>query len=143
MPTPFFGAIPDDCLYDPAHDMWLRKLGGDVLHIGASAFGVHLAGEVIAFTSKPRNATVLRGRGMGTIECRKTVLAVHAPISFILLQGNDDAEEHPAHINLDPYGKGWMAQVKASAWAQESALLLDAPAYRRHILHLDPEARFV
>lgn len=41
---------------DPEHDMWVRELPAGELLIGATAFGIHLAGEIIAFTSKPNGA---------------------------------------------------------------------------------------
>jgi glycine cleavage system H protein len=79
---------------------------------------------------------------MGTVECRKTVLAVHAPISFILLEGNEAAEERPRRVNSAPYSDGWMARARPTNWAEEKPLLVDAAAYRRHILAIEPEARF-
>lgn len=140
--TPFTGSIPDDLLYYPGHDMWVREIGEDEVLIGATSFGIFLAGEIIAFTSKPKGAEVELSRGMGTVECRKTVLAVHAPISFVLLEGNDAAEERPKLVNVDPYGKGWMARARATRWAEEKLTLIDAAAYRQHILKIEPEASF-
>ena len=141
--TPFTGTIPDDLLYYPDHDMWVRNLPGGEVLIGATAFGIHLAGEVIAFTSKPNGATVARGRGMGTVECRKTLLAVHAPISFILLEGNEAADERPKLVNVEPYGLGWMARGQPTNWAEERGMLVDAAVYRAHVQKIDPEAGFV
>lgn len=138
---PFHGRIPADRLYCPRYDMWVQEAGGGVL-IGATSFGIFLAGEIIAFTAKPKGAEVGIGRGLGTVECRKTVLAVHAPISFRLLAGNEAAEERPAAINLDPYGAGWMARGVALDWAGERPQLVDAAAYRRHVLAVEPEASF-
>lgn len=123
--------------------MWVREIGDGEVLIGASSFGIFLAGEIIAFTSKPKGAEVAIGRGMGTVECRKTVLAVHAPISFILLEGNDAAEECPKLVNVDPYGAGWMARARPLRWAEEKPALLEAAAYQRHILGIEPEASFV
>ena len=138
--TPFSGSIPDDRLYCPQYDMWVQDAGGGEVLIGATSFGVFLAGEIIAFTSKPNGAKVDLGRGMGTVECRKTVLAVHAPISFVLLEGNEAAEERPSLVCRDPHGAGWMARGRPTRWAEEVATLLDAAAYRRHILAIEPEA---
>jgi glycine cleavage system H protein len=138
--TPFSGSIPDDLLYYPDHDMWVRELPDGEVLIGATAFGIHLAGEIIAFTSKPNGAEVARGRGMGTVECRKTVLALHAPLSFVLIEGNEAAEERPKLVNRDPYGEGWMARGRPQAWVDERGLLIDAAAYRAHVLKIDPEA---
>ncbi len=140
--TPFSGSIPDDRLYCPQYDMWVQELGNGEVLIGATNFGVFLAGEIIAFTAKPNGAEVEIGRGMGTVECRKTVLAVHAPISFILLEGNEAAEERPKFINSAPYGVGWMARARASNWAEERVTLVDAAAYRQHILSIEPDASF-
>ena len=140
--TPFQGEIPDDRLYCPHANMWVKESAEGEVLIGVCRFGLFLAGDLIAFTSKPKEAEVARGRGMGTVESRKTVMAVHAPISFILLQGNDDAEENPRLILQDPYGAGWMARAKPQDWANERAHLLSAEAYRAHILTLEPEARF-
>lgn len=141
--TPFTGSIPDDRLYYPEHDMWVQEVDNDQVLIGATSFGIFLAGEIIAFTSKPNGAQVDLGRGMGTVECRKTVLAVHAPISFTLLEGNEKAEERPGLINTDPYAAGWMARVNPTRWAGEKSQLLDAAAYRQHVLNIEPEATFV
>ncbi len=139
--TPFRGSIPDDRLYCPRHDMWVQARDGEVL-IGATRFGIFLSGEIIAFTAKPNGAQIAAGRGMGTVECRKTVLAVHAPVSFVLLEGNEVAEEFPAIVGRDPHGAGWMARGRPTGWAAESAGLLGAAAYRAHILTIEPGARF-
>jgi glycine cleavage system H protein len=140
--NPFRGAVPDGLLYDIASDTWLRREGEDVV-IGATAFGIFLAGEVIAFTGKPKGAEVERTRGLGTVECAKTVLAVHAPVSFVLLEANEAAEERPAMVNRDPYGAGWMVRGRPTAWDAERELLTDSAGYRAHVRRLEPAAEFL
>lgn len=138
----FRGAIPDGLLYDTRYDMWVRE-DGEELVIGATSLGIFHAGEIIAFTAKPRGAEVDNGRGLGTVECAKTVLAVHAPVSFVLTQANEAAEESPALVNRDPYGQGWMVRGRARNWDADRAALVDAAAYRDHVLALEPNAEFV
>uniref|UniRef100_Q47F26 Glycine cleavage H-protein n=1 Tax=Dechloromonas aromatica (strain RCB) TaxID=159087 RepID=Q47F26_DECAR len=140
--TPFTGSIPDDRLYSPHYDMWVQPGDNGEVLIGATSFGIFLAGEIIAFTAKPNGAEIEIGRGMGTIESRKTVLAVHAPISFVLLEGNETAEERPTVVNKAPYDAGWMARARPTNWPEDSATLVDAKAYRAHILKIEPEASF-
>jgi glycine cleavage system H protein len=137
--SPFSGAVPDDLLYDPNHDMWIRREDAEVV-IGATSFGIFLAGEIIAFTAKPKGAEIERDRGLGTVECAKTVLAVHAPLSFVLLEANEAAEERPAMLNRDPYVTGWMVRGRPSAWEAESSRLVDAVSYRAHIRRIEPDA---
>jgi glycine cleavage system H protein len=139
---PYHGRIPDDLLYDPEYDMWVRAAGDEVV-IGASSFGVFLAGEIIAFTAKPKGAEVALGRGLGTVECAKTVLAVHAPISFVLLEANEAAEERPAILNRDPYEAGWMVRGRPLAWEAERGRLVDAASYRAHVRRTEPTAEFL
>lgn len=138
---PFHGTVPGDRLYDPEHDMWVRpEDDGDTVRIGATAYGVHLAGKIIAFTAKPHGARVENGRGMGTVECAKTVIAIHAPIGFELLESNEAVEENPDLLNRDPYGAGWMALVRPNDWLHDMGRLVDARTYKRHIRRADPEA---
>ena len=139
--SPFRGAVPDGLLYDTTHDMWVRREGEGVV-IGATAFGIFLAGEIIAFTAKPKGAEVGLGRGLGTVECAKTVLAVHSPVSMVLSQANEDLEERAAPVNSDPYGAGWMVRGRPVAWETECRRLADSAAYRAHILQQEPEAEF-
>jgi glycine cleavage system H protein len=136
----FHGAIPDGLLYDTRYDMWVRREGEKIV-IGATAFGVFLAGRVIAFTAKPKGAEVGRGRGLGTVESAKTVIAVHGPVSFVLEEPNEFAEERPQLINDDPYGAGWMVRGRPLAWEGEAGDLVDAAAYQAHVLRLEPDAR--
>ena len=139
---PFHGAVPDGLLYDTRYDMWVRReAGADEVLIGITAFGVFLAGEIIAFTAKPKGAEVDCGRGLGTVESRKTVLAVHAPCSFTLIESNEALEERPAPINGDPYA-AWLVRGVPRDWESDREHLVDAAAYRAHILAIEPEASF-
>lgn len=141
---PFHGRIPDDRRYDPEYDMWVKlEADGNTVRIGASAYGIHLAGEIIGFTAKPRGASIDRGRGLGTVECAKTVIAIHAPIAFELIEGNESAEERPALLNRDPYASGWMVIGRPRDWTNDSGRLVDAAAYRTQILRSEPDAEFV
>jgi glycine cleavage system H protein len=137
----FSDSIPEDRLYCPQSDTWVIHDELGEVRIGATCFGVHRAGELVAFTARPEGAEIRRGKGMATVECHKTVLAVHAPISFRLIAGNAMAEKMPSLIDSSPYTDGWMVRGRPLDWETESVLLCDADAYRRHVLSIDPEAR--
>ena len=133
---PFRGIIPADRRYDTLHDMWVLR-EGDAVVIGTTAFGLHLSGKIIAFTAKPRGAEVVAGRGLGTVESAKTVLAVHAPVSLVLEVANEAAEERPQLINDDPYGAGWMVRGRPLAWDAQVPALVDAATYAAHVRVID------
>ena len=137
---PYQGAVPDGYLYDCNYDMWV-KCDGEAVIVGITRFGVFMAGEIITFTGKPKGAIVDYGRGLGTVESAKTVLAVHSPLSLILHEVNEGLEERPAPINADPH-LAWLIRGTPADWETESQQLVDADAYRRHILSVEPEACF-
>jgi glycine cleavage system H protein len=143
MPDSFRGLIPLDRLYHPEHDMWVLPEDDGTIIIGATAYGIHRAGKIIGFTCKPKGACVETGRGMATIECAKTVIAVHAPIAFDLLEANETVEETPGLLNLDPYGAGWMARGQSHDWLRDMNVLLDGKHYRKHIRRADRLAEFL
>ncbi len=138
---PFHGTVPDGLLYDTRYDMWVRR-EGEAVTIGITSFGIFLAGEIIAFTGKPKGAQVDFGRGLGTVESAKTVLALHAPIAFVLDEVNESLEERPGPINRQPY-EAWLVRATPRNWMSDSARLVDAAAYRAHILSIEPEAAFI
>jgi len=137
---PFRDTLPTDLLYDRQRNMWVRPGVDGQVEIGATAFGLFLAGEVIAFTPKPKGAEIDLGRGLGTIETGKTVLAVHCPLSLRLDESNDAAEESPALLERDPYRSGWMIRGTPRHWDMERLRLVDATAYRIHCLSIEPTA---
>lgn len=139
---PFRGRIPDELRYDPNWDMWARREGDEVV-VGATAYGVSLIGEVLAFTPKPLGAEANAGRGLGTVESAKTVLAIHTPVGLRITVCNEAAENRPSLINQDPYGAGWMVRGIPLDWEKDAARLVDASAYREHILSGDPSAEFL
>ena len=85
--------------------------GGTISTDGSTAY------RSVASPGYTHDRHVMLGRGLGTVESAKTVLALHAPLSFVLTMANDAAEEHPALLNLEPYGSGWMVRGRPLDWA--------------------------
>lgn len=132
MHTPFTGSIPDHLLYNIEWNMWVRRDPESVV-VGATSYGIFLAGNVIAFTAKPRGARVERGRSLGTVECAKTVLAVHAPVGFVLDEANEALEHTPQQLLEDPYA-AWMVRGTPLDWPADAATLVDALTYRAYVV---------
>ena len=43
-------------------------------------------------------------------------------------------------LNREPYERGWMVRARPRNWAADRVELVDAVAYRRHIVQLDARA---
>jgi glycine cleavage system H protein len=135
----FRGRIPAGLLYDKRNDLWLRAEGGEIV-IGATSYGAHIAGEIIAFTPKQPGREIETGRSLGVVEVAKTLIAVHAPLTLRVTARNESAIAAPSLINSDPYGEGWMLRAEPLRWQAERGELVDREAYVEHVLALEPDA---
>jgi glycine cleavage system H protein len=124
--------FPDELAYTPEH-VWAR-VEGDLVTIGLSSFGQDLAGKM-AFVEVPRTGrTVAKGEPFMSMESGKWVGRVKAPVTGTVAEANEELEWESDVVNKDPYGKGWLAKIKASNLADLSDLLkTDSPAFAAHI----------
>jgi glycine cleavage system H protein len=119
--------IPQNLLYTKDHE-WVR-LDGDTAVIGVTDFAQGELGDVV-FVQLPSVGTkVQQGQSLGTIEAVKAVADIYSPISGEVTAVNSALNEKPELMNQDPYGNGWVAQIKVSNFAAERSHLLDPAAY--------------
>jgi glycine cleavage system H protein len=64
------------------------------------------------------------------IESTKSVSDIYAPLTGVVQSVNDALAEQPELVNRDPYGEGWMFEVRCAEPSEIDALL-DASGYRR------------
>ena len=122
-----------DALYYTAEHIWARA-EGDLVTIGLSQFGQELAGR-IAYVEAPRaGRAVAKGEPFMSMESGKWVGRVKAPVSGTISEANEELEWESDVVNKDPYGKGWLARIKASNPAELSELLRPgSPEFAAHI----------
>jgi len=123
-----FARLPDDRLYAPEQDLWVRFEAGGLARVGATHF-VAEHGRFMVFTPRPVGTAVERDRSLGVMETAKTAVAIHAPISGRIVRINDALVDDVAPVERDPYGEGWMFVVEPSCADAERAGLLAAADY--------------
>ena len=107
MPTHY----PEDRLYH-RDALWLQLLEGDEALIGINHYAQNSLGEVV-FLDLPRVGTTIRcDTPLGTVESRKAVSDMIAPIDGTVLEINARLRNEPILINGDPYGEGWALRVR-------------------------------
>lgn len=126
--------IPEDLKYTAEHE-WV-KTGGD-LDEGVARIGItdHAQSELgdIVFVELPEpGTTITAGEACGEVESTKSVSDLYAPISGEVSARNDALETKPETVNSDPYGEGWLFEVRYEGAAALDGLL-DANAYREAI----------
>jgi len=124
--------FPDELYYTKEH-IWAR-VEGDLVTIGLSHFGQDLAGR-IAYVEVPRTGrAVAQGEPFMSMESGKWVGRVKAPVSGTIAEANEELEWESEVVNKDPYGKGWLARIKATDTAELGSLLRPgSPEFAAHI----------
>jgi glycine cleavage system H protein len=119
--------LPDDLFYDAEKHVWAKPMGEDVVRVGMNTVAGKLSGgklNAVTVKTKSIGAEIAKGKSLATVESSKYVGPVPAPVGGILLKGNDKLAADPNLAIRDPYGEGWIAEIKASRWEEEKAALL-------------------
>jgi glycine cleavage system H protein len=118
--------LPEDVRFTDEHE-WARQ-EGDHVKVGISDYAQDQLGDIV-FVELPETGSVLnRGEEFGTVESVKTVSEIYMPIGGQIIAVNEELADHPEYVNTDPYGKGWMIEIKPSD-PEEMKMLLDRDAY--------------
>jgi glycine cleavage system H protein len=119
---------PQDLRYTAEHE-WVRVGSDGVARVGVTAFAQDALGDIVYVSLPAVGDSVVAGDSCGEVESTKSVSDVYAPISGEIVAVNATLDTAPELVNTDPYGEGWMYDVKLTdAGAAES--LLDLAAYR-------------
>src|ERR1700690_1328605 len=112
---------PKTLKYQKSHE-WLSADGV----VGISDHGQKEITDVV-FVEPPKvGRTVKQGEACCVVESVKAAFDIYAPVSGEVVAVNADAAKNPALVNQEPYGKGWLFKIKASAPREADALM--APA---------------
>ena len=122
--------IPADLRYTADHE-WIRRTGEDTVRVGITDFAQSSLGDVVFVQLPEGGATVAAGESFGEVESTKSVSDLYAPLSATVVAVNSDLEASPQLINSDPYGAGWLLELRADSAVLEQgwATLLDPEAY--------------
>lgn len=120
--------LPDDLYYfvERSQMTWIR-VEGDRVRIGLTDPAQTRAGKILHIRIKAAGTLRERGKPIATVESGKWAGPVIAPISGEVTEPNPEVERDPGLVNTDPYGKGWVACMKA-AKPEELSELLHGPA---------------
>lgn len=122
---------PTDLRYTSDHE-WVRVNDDGVVRIGITAFAQDALGDVVYVSLPATGDTVGPGDSCGEVESTKSVSDIYAPLHGEVTATNEALDATPELINSDPYGDGWMFEMRL---ADDAALgsLMDADSYRQSL----------
>jgi glycine cleavage system H protein len=124
--------IPEELSYTAEHE-WVSAPDSDgVVRVGITDFAQDALGDVV-YAQMPEVGTTIKANDVvGEVESTKSVSDIYAPVSGEVVSRNEALDTDSALINSDPYGEGWLIEIKlAEPDAVES--LLSASEYEQQV----------
>jgi glycine cleavage system H protein len=122
---------PQDLKYTTEHE-WVRSTDAQVVRIGITDYAQESLGDIVFVTLPAVGAQVSAGEPCGEVESTKSVSDIYAPLTGEVVARNDALDAQPELVNSDPYGDGWMFELRVADSSAVDALM-DAAAYEAGI----------
>ena len=106
--------IPPDLTYTSEHE-WVKRIGDDTVRVGITDFAQSSLGDVVFVQLPDVGADIAAGDSFGEVESTKSVSDLYSPVSAKVVAVNGDLEGNPQLVNSDPYGDGWLVELRADA----------------------------
>ena len=113
--------FPENLLYTNDHE-WIR-IEGEKATIGITDFAQSELGDIVYVEIETLSQELERNDIFGTVEAVKTVSDLFMPVDGMVIKVNEDLNDTPEAVNSDPYGAGWMIEVRLPENYQVKELL--------------------
>lgn len=113
--------VPEELKYTREHE-WVARTD-DTVRVGITHYAQQQLGDVVFVQPPAVGDTVQVGRPVGEVESTKSVSDIYAPVAGEVVAANSALEDHPELVNSDPYGEGWIFEVRVTDKAALDALL--------------------
>ncbi|MGW4793335.1 glycine cleavage system protein GcvH [Nonomuraea sp. NPDC004297] len=120
-------SVPEELRYTRQHQWVSGGLeDGDRVLVGLTDHAQQLLSDVVFVQPPERCATVGAGDAVGQVESLKVVSDFYSPVGGEIIAVNDELTDMPELVNNDPYGEGWLFEVRVHGGAVE---LMSAAEY--------------
>lgn len=127
--------VPAELSYTSEHE-WVSALTAEgTVRVGITDHAQDALGDVVYVDLPSVGDSVATEDSFGEIESTKSVSDLFAPIAGEIVAVNEGLEDDPALVNSDPYGEGWIIEIRPEN-ADDLANLLDAEAYKAELAKL-------
>lgn len=122
--------LPDELKYSKEH-LWLRVEGSKAV-VGITDYAQEKLGTISAVELPLVGEELEQDDSFGSVEARKTVAELYAPVSGVVTEVNEELQDGPEALNDDPYDSGWLLVLEMSD-TEELKLLMSADDYLEHV----------
>jgi glycine cleavage system H protein len=121
---------PEELRYTAAHE-WVAG-DDEVVRIGITSFAQEALGDIVYVSLPAVGSEVAAGAPCGEVESTKSVSEIYAPLAGTVTAVNSELDAAPELVNTDPYGAGWMFELRPAGGAAPTGLLT-AGEYRSQL----------
>lgn len=121
--------VPEDLKYTNEHE-WVARTGADTVRMGITDFAQTQLGDVVFVQLPEPGEQVTAGQTIGEVESTKSVSDLFSPLDGEVVARNENLDAQPELVNAEPYGDGWMIELRVADAAAVDGLL-DAQAYQK------------
>jgi glycine cleavage system H protein len=118
--------IPEELRYTAEHE-WVSS-DGPQIRVGITHYAQDALGDIVFIQLPAVGRAVKVGEVLGEIESTKSVSEIYAPVAGEIVARNERLDDAPELVNTDPYGEGWLVEIRTDG-ADSGDGLLDAAAY--------------
>ncbi|WIX76084.1 glycine cleavage system protein GcvH [Amycolatopsis carbonis] len=119
---------PEELRYTEEHE-WVATREGALVRVGITEYAQDQLGDVVFVDLPEVGKHVDAGDVFGEVESTKSVSELFAPVDGEIVAVNAAVSDSPELINSDPYGEGWLVEIRLDDPAGLDALL-EAEAYQ-------------
>ncbi|MEW2499647.1 glycine cleavage system protein GcvH [Amycolatopsis sp. CA-161197] len=119
---------PEELRYTEEHE-WVATREGALVRVGITEYAQDQLGDVVFVDLPEVGKHVDAGDVFGEVESTKSVSELFAPVDGEIVSVNAAVSDSPELINSDPYGEGWLVEIRLDDPAGLDALL-EAEAYQ-------------
>ena len=124
--------VPAELSYTSEHE-WVSALTAEgTVRVGITDHAQDALGDVVYVDLPSVGDSVAAEESFGEIESTKSVSDLFAPISGEVVAVNEGLEDDPAQVNSNPYGEGWIVEIRPEN-ADDLANLLTAEGYQAEL----------
>jgi glycine cleavage system H protein len=103
--------IPADLKYTDSHE-WVRDNGDGTVTVGITDHAQEALGDIVFVELPEVGKSFAAKQGCAVVESVKAASDIYSPLAGEVVSVNEALDGAPETINADPYGEGWMFQLK-------------------------------
>ena len=119
--------IPADLKYSKSHE-WVRVEDDDLVTVGITDHAQALLGDMVFVETPEVDAGFGAEEACAVVESVKAASDVYCPLAGTVVETNANLADSPELVNDQPYGDGWIFQLKVSDTGELEGLM-DADSY--------------